>query len=481
MKAAKLYASAARALDLLPFALLQAARKGHIRVVQALLAAGASANDPEFLLHLAAANGQAAVIQLLAGNGANPNIREPAEGAAPLHWAATEDHVGAIEALLAAGADVNAPDSKGATPLHWAVRGDHVKATRTLLGAGANTHARDSIGATAMRYAIEGGKAGGLLVEARTTATFGKEGVEPGEDAPLEERLAALRTTAREQVRARLESDPDAKARLDRLRVDLARLAATSHQVDVARAEAALATGEIERTAPAADEEARERRRASPVPNRAAVRRAGKGDGPVRRGRPRFTPDGFRPAAAGPADVAADPDEEPPELRARAALRDAAKGGDAAAINRLLADATVSVSEPDIEGNTPLHWAAWNGQPDAIEALLAVGADVHARNYEGLTPQDYARIQGHANGVCRVEQGGWMLEPARRRCRSLAPQVHRAQRELFVPVLLISRRGVPHCLLRPRTKRCFTHSERQAPAQADYRPPDASERSQRVP
>jgi hypothetical protein len=37
-------------------------------------------------------------------------------------------------------------------------------------------------------------------------------------------------------------------------------------------------------------------------------------------------------------------------------------------------------------GNTPLHYAAFNGTPANIQALIAAGADVMARNEIGITP-----------------------------------------------------------------------------------------------
>ncbi len=63
-----------------------------------------------------------------------------------------------------------------------------------------------------------------------------------------------------------------------------------------------------------------------------------------------------------------------------AALRQAAVEGDAAATARALArpDAAEAVDAPDEDGNTALHWAAWNGHTAVVEALLAAGAAVDA-------------------------------------------------------------------------------------------------------
>jgi ankyrin repeat protein len=43
----------------------------------------------------------------------------------PIHEAAWKGDVGAVRALVKAGADINATDALGGTPLHWAARGGH--------------------------------------------------------------------------------------------------------------------------------------------------------------------------------------------------------------------------------------------------------------------------------------------------------------------------------------------------------------------
>ena len=39
-------------------------------------------------------------------------------------------------------------------------------------------------------------------------------------------------------------------------------------------------------------------------------------------------------------------------------------------------------------GETPLHDAAYGGQKEIVELLIAEGADVHAKDHEGRTPLD---------------------------------------------------------------------------------------------
>lgn len=56
--------------------------------------------------------------------------------------------------------------------------------------------------------------------------------------------------------------------------------------------------------------------------------------------------------------------------------------------------------------DTPLSFAALNGQVDAIEILLEFGANVHVRNDCGYTPVMVAAYERHAEAVSKLLEGG---------------------------------------------------------------------------
>ncbi len=85
-------------------------------------------------------------IALLIASGADVNaaVRHGAQGGPPetaLHWAASSDDVGALDALLSGGADIEAPGASftGGTPMSDAVVFAQWQAARRLLERGATT------------------------------------------------------------------------------------------------------------------------------------------------------------------------------------------------------------------------------------------------------------------------------------------------------------------------------------------------------
>jgi len=105
----------------------------------------------------AACRGDVAAISLALVAGANVNIFEGTDGWTPLHWAAQSGRIGAIEALLAAGAHVDGADSSGWTALMWAATNGRAAVVAALLAAGADAHRVNNNGDTALHQACRWG------------------------------------------------------------------------------------------------------------------------------------------------------------------------------------------------------------------------------------------------------------------------------------------------------------------------------------
>lgn len=85
------------------------------------------------------------------------------------------------------------------------------------------------------------------------------------------------------------------------------------------------------------------------------------------------------------------------------ALHVAASQGDIETINSLLTDGNTNTDvNADDNYDTlwkPIHWAAEKGKVDAINALVALGADVNAKNIGGQTPLHRAAWNGHVDAI----------------------------------------------------------------------------------
>lgn len=158
-----------RACDCDPTPLHEAASRGHVEIVRALLAAGARRNPRASMvkclflsslhqphvfpheargvtpLHLAAQQGQAAVIRILVEAGANVNILGGILAEAPLHVATRYGQPAAMLALLHKGADINAGNRRNQTALYEAKSAPTLD---LLLAAGADKNGQPTNCAT---------------------------------------------------------------------------------------------------------------------------------------------------------------------------------------------------------------------------------------------------------------------------------------------------------------------------------------------
>jgi ankyrin repeat protein len=86
-------------------------------------------------------------------------------GRTPLHYAALENDLEKIDALLDAGADPNAADWQGFTPLHFAAQQWSVQAAKILLDRGAAVDPINTYGNTPLFTAVFNSKGRGALIE----------------------------------------------------------------------------------------------------------------------------------------------------------------------------------------------------------------------------------------------------------------------------------------------------------------------------
>jgi ankyrin repeat protein len=89
----------------------------------------------------------------------------------------------------------------------------------------------------------------------------------------------------------------------------------------------------------------------------------------------------------------------------RPAVIDAAKSGDRAALRALIAK-KADVNQPEGDGATALHWAAYRDDLESVKLLLTAGAKVNAANDLGATPLWNACTNGGASVAKRLLEAG---------------------------------------------------------------------------
>lgn len=135
----------------LRYPLHDAIRSGDIKAALELINSGIDLNENEKYfhglapLHYAASRGHIKIVQALLARGALIDVRGiyDEEGVTPLMLAVNNDQIAVISLLLAAGADVNASSRDGYTALLCSLHKDNLELTRILLAANAQVNAQN--------------------------------------------------------------------------------------------------------------------------------------------------------------------------------------------------------------------------------------------------------------------------------------------------------------------------------------------------
>ena len=129
-------------------------------VVSLAMAPAAVAQDADGTtpLHWAAHENDLSAVQRLIKQGANVNAKND-YGATPMSEAAVTGNAALLEALLKAGADAESPNADGQTALMVVARTGNVEAARVLIARGANVNAVEKWrGQTALMWAVAQGQ-----------------------------------------------------------------------------------------------------------------------------------------------------------------------------------------------------------------------------------------------------------------------------------------------------------------------------------
>lgn len=150
-------------------ALFQAASFGQKKALELLLTRGVSIQEKDacertVLHHAVSPHGRVEVIEFLLDRDPQLITMTDNLGRTALHVASESGHVGAIELLLARGAQIARADVDGKTALHYAAYQNQAEALKLLLDNGAQIDARDNQEKTALHDAANNDSVKSLAV-----------------------------------------------------------------------------------------------------------------------------------------------------------------------------------------------------------------------------------------------------------------------------------------------------------------------------
>jgi len=127
-----------------------------------------------------------------------------------LHWAVARAQIGGLEALIKAGANIEAGDDGNKTGLHYAAARGQVEILEALIAAGADTEAKTANGVTPLQLAAEKAQVAAIRALVKAGADV-QAAADPVKMSPLHAASYSGHTHAPEAVRALL----DAGAKID--------------------------------------------------------------------------------------------------------------------------------------------------------------------------------------------------------------------------------------------------------------------------
>lgn len=343
-----------------------AARRGDMEGLRALLATGADANaapgDGMTALHWAAERGDDAMVTVLVSAGASVNARTRVGDYTPLHLAARSGSGPAVTAILKAGAKVDVVTSTGAVqPLHLAAASGSVAAVTVLIDHGAKVDVRET----------EWGQTPLIFAAAANRPEVVRLLIARGADVSLKTHaldVGLFSTQARQAQTIQRQMLANAVQRGQEP-------TPSQMQAAIEAARNYYVTGEV------------------PTPAAPAAGRGGRAGGaaPAQEGAA-AAPAGARGAApAAPAAAPRDVNEDgpPPNIAAKgglSALHHAARQGYVDVVKGLL-DGGASLDGKSGDGHSPMLIALINGQFDVAMELIRRGADVNlSSDSHGVTP-----------------------------------------------------------------------------------------------